>query len=165
VSDGTFVHDPSLDVNGSAASGSGLLTNIISAVPFGMVTAQQCFPATAGQVYYWGGSVRFPVSETTTGQTWIAAEFRDMANCAGSLLGTDNGTERDPNTDARGIWHTSNFGSIAAGGTAPPGSVSVGIVLFLSKTQMDGTRSANFDGVFFAQVGTVPVELIGFEID
>ncbi len=165
ASDGSFVHDPTLDVNGSPASGSGLLTNIITAVAFGTVTAQQCIPVTAGLAYYWGGNVHFPVNETTTGQTFTTTNFRDGANCTGNLTGAQAATLRNPSTDARGVWHTSNFGSIAAGFTAPPGSVSVTVFLLLTKTEMAGTRSANFDGIFFAQVGTVPVELMEFKVE
>ena len=164
ASDGSLVHDPTLDVDGSPASGSGLLTNVVP-VAFGTVAPDQCIAVTAGQQYYWGGSIRFPVNETTTGNTAIVVNFFNMAGCTGTELLAVTGTSRDPATAARGVWHTSNSGSIAGGTTAPAGSVSALINLLSTRIEADGTRSANFDGVFFAQVGTVPVELVGFEID
>src|SRR5687767_1335920 len=45
---GTFVRDGTLDVNGSPASGSGLLTNLITTSMFGTVSARQCVAVTAG---------------------------------------------------------------------------------------------------------------------
>src|SRR5687768_6797399 len=151
---GTFVHDPTLDVNSSPASGSGLMTNTISSVVFGTISARQCVAVTAGQQYYWGGSIRFPVSETTTGSTSVNVLFFSMASCVGgSEISGTTGTVRDPLIgDARGVWHTSNFGSIAGGFTAPVGSLSVQVILSMTKNEMAGTRSANFDGIFFAQV-------------
>ncbi len=162
---GTFVRDATLDVNGSPASGSGLLTNNGTLFAFSSQTVRQCQPVTGGTAYYWGGSIRFPENETTTGNTQVVVAFYLTANCTDAILGGETGTVRDPDTDARGVWHTSNFGSIATGFTAPPGSQSVQIQLFAVKTQMAGSRSVNFDGIFFAQVGTVPVALMRFAVD
>jgi hypothetical protein len=165
-SEGTLTFDPSRDATGSATSGSAAVVNKWTGYSMASVSINQCVSGiSAGTAYYWGGQVRLRGGETTTGRTHMPVFFYDGVGCSGTAVGWTSTNSRDPATDPRDTWLVVSQGSIAAGFTAPPGTVSAYVSGLIAKTEQSGDYTANFDNLYFAAVGTAPVTLLRFGIE
>lgn len=158
---GTFSFNGALDADSNPASGSGQLANT-SPVPFGTSFASQCINGMfGGNSYDFGARIRFDSGnlQTATGRANIVVNFFDGPNCSGNNLG--GSTTANVLSSVTDVWTQAEV----LGFVAPAGAVSVQVSLFTNKVEDTGTITINFDNVVFGPSGTLPAELIYFNVD
>jgi len=163
---GSLTFDATRDADGSPGSGSAAVANTQTGVPSASVWMSQCVGSiTAGTQYYWGGKVMLRTGETTTGNSHMPVLFYDGAGCTGTTVGGTTTNSVNPATDPRGTWLTVSQGTIAGGFAAPAGAVSALVRPWITKADDTGTYTSNFDNLYFAAVGTTPVELVQLGVE
>jgi len=162
---GSLNFDATRDADGSPSSGSAALANAAT-IAFGSIMMYQCVGGiSAGTQYYWGGKVMLRTGETTVGNSHMPVLFYDGAGCTGTNVGGTSTNGVNPATDPRGTWLTVSQGTIAGGFAAPAGAVSALVRGYITKEDTTGTYTANFDNLYFAAVGTTPVELVHLGVE
>jgi len=145
--------DAGIDANSSPQSGSAFLANT-SATENVVVSLAQCFTASAGQKFIWGGYLRFREGEATIGNASTGLSFFDGPGCTGAALLGIGGDQYEPTTDGRGVWIDSSFGTPAVGKVAPAGTKSVALNVRILKTNAGASLTVNADKLFVALAGS-----------
>jgi hypothetical protein len=169
VSDGGFAadlnawhHDPnddgtsawsSVDANGSAASGSVLLTSTHAINGVLVKLMEQCVPVVAGATYDLSTKVLFSDGETTTGWAEATIYWESGPVCNTYISG--NGLLTEKTTPGTWVAGSETF-------TAPAGATSALVFLGIDKIDVGGSMSARFDDVVFAPAGAPPETLAGY---
>ena len=141
-----------LDANGSASSGSVLVTNISVGASNGSGIIQCVTSITPGASYTFGGKVLFPTGQARTGSMQIGLRWRAGAGCTGTVLGSQPRVEL---SSAGAAWVTLT----SSAQVAPVGTVSADFIAFPSKVEAGGTLVGHFDDLFLTKAAANPVLL------
>ena len=136
-----------VDAQGSATSGSALLTNI-STAPWGSFWVWQCVPVSAGE-FDLGAQVMVPFGQGTNGNISVAVQWYGMASCEGTSVSAEATAVLNPDVTGTWRWTTATFFS------PPPGTVSGRVSLQLSKEQDSGSLGVHFDNVYLGTAGGI----------
>jgi hypothetical protein len=140
-----------IDANGLSSSGSLLVVNTLESNARGL---EQCLAGPAfvpGNSYTFGGSIRIPSGQSTTGWGAVGLRWYDQPACGGDPLGDQPRAQSDT---ADNDFHT-----VAWTGLAPAGAVSVQFVAYATKLGAGGVYVAHLDDLYFGLAETTPATL------
>ncbi len=140
-----------LDIGGSAASGSALLTNSSGVAGFsGGLT--QCVAVVPGATVVFRVRVRVPAGQSSTARAQGILNYYSVPSCGGTALaGFGNGTGSI--TSGFDAWIDFGIGT----GVVPPGMASALVAVRLEKVAAGGIVQAYFDEPSVAPVATVTI--------
>jgi len=137
-----------VDANDSASSGSLLVVNTFQSNARGI---EQCLAGPAivpGNSYTFGGSIRIPSGQSTTGWAAVGLRWYDQPACGGSVLGDQ------PRAQSEMGVTDNEFHSVEWTGLAPAGAVSAQFVAYATKIEAGGVYVAHLDDLYFGLQGS-----------
>lgn len=146
-----------LDWAGSPASGSIRVT--FAALATGAAGAFQCVPFDPPVPFEMGARARIPLPQATIGTAFVSVVTFANTTCSGSPLGAANTGSLTTSTPE--VW----VDLFSTGLTPAPRTRSVGVLLLVTKDQVEGALSVLFDRVVFGPAGTTPVALQSFAVE
>lgn len=146
---GNLAFDPSLDVNGSASSGSAKCTNNQANPLLIVFPLTECVNGVAPNTTYdFGVSVIIPSGQTVTGLGYLAVLAYSVPNCGGSAIGN----QATPPIAPVGTWQLTK-GTF----TTPPGTVSALLEAGEEKIEAGGSLQMNFDNAFLQPASVLEI--------
>jgi hypothetical protein len=136
-----------VDANDSASSGSLLVVNTFQTNARGI---EQCLAGPAivpGNSYTFGGSIRIPSGQSTSGWAAVGLRWYDQPACGGSVLADQ------PRAQSEMGVADNEFHPVGWTGLAPAGAVSAQFVAYATKIEAGGVYVAHLDDLYFGPVG------------
>jgi hypothetical protein len=131
-----------MDANGSASSGSILVTNAVQGGAFVSQGIEQCVTLTGSAKYLMSAKTRIVPGQPTTGHVFVKIDQYDGVNCHGTYLGTLGGLEF---ANAPALW-----AAASAVLSVDAAAKSARFVAAVVKDQDTGSYSQQFDDLLLA---------------
>ena len=154
---GSLVWSP-LDWAGNPSSGSGFETNDLAAAGLTTYRFSTCMVVPMG-TYEFGGHIRFPSGQGTTGRAYVGLLISGFSFCTGAgglITPAANVTTATPD-----VW----VPLLTQFALNQNNQNAVQVVLVVTKDQAGGTLAAHFDFVRFGLQGTTPVQLLQYTVE